>query len=578
MYVGAIVRSCNGGGERPFLTPCYAWVAGGVRGMGIHLSDTRSTDHLVSEASDGRTAPGRRRLGRLISFADRHRYLLASSVLVVLMSSQTLNQQWSSDFWEHSAVVREFSTHLLHPHHPLLLVDATHPYFSPYTLAVGMLARLVGIGPLGALSVAAILNLLFFLIAFRLFVTRLVTSPLAPFYALVFTLVLWGLAPWRWSGFLNLNSIGFGLPYPSMFAIAVGLLSLWALDVYLKGHRLVWLLVTVVSGAVVVLTHPITAITVAVGGAALVVSRLDRRSWRLLAPLLGAAVLVLVLVLAWPYYSLLDLLSQSSIYTVSHDAMYQGILQRIFPALFAVPLIAQRVRANRRDPLALMLAGGFAVFVWGGLSGNLTYGRILSFLVLLLHIALAGWFADLEQRVRHGSDRASAAAAAYGGLALLLIIGVVGVSPGLLRTIPSSLLPESLRSDARLGKVSDRYGFLGDCTGQYDVILTDLGFSSLAVPTFGGKVVSTGYPIPFVGDKATRDEDVERFFRPNATTTDRLAILAKYHVSYLLVEQAQLDSLRIAAGTWDYLSRLVAEHDGLVLVAVGTAPKAQCRA
>lgn len=39
--------------------------------------------------------------------------------------------------------------------------------------------------------------------------------------------------------------------------------------------------------------------------------------------------------LAWPYYSLLDLRSQSSIYTSSHHAMYQGVLQRSFPALVA---------------------------------------------------------------------------------------------------------------------------------------------------------------------------------------------------------------------------------------------------
>ena len=37
---------------------------------------------------------------------------------------------------------------------------------------------------------------------------------------LVFTLLLWGVTPWRWSGFLSANSFGFGLPYPSAFATA----------------------------------------------------------------------------------------------------------------------------------------------------------------------------------------------------------------------------------------------------------------------------------------------------------------------------------------------------------------------
>jgi hypothetical protein len=165
--------------------------------------------------------PEDRRVVGLLRFADRHRYLLLSSVLVALMTSQTLNQQWSTDFWEHGAVVRELATHLLHPRHPLLPVDATHPYFSPYTVAVGALAKLLGMGPVGALSVAAVLNLVLFLVGFRLFVARLAANPLAPFSALLFTLVLWGVSPWRWSGFLNLNSLGFGLPYPSMFATAI---------------------------------------------------------------------------------------------------------------------------------------------------------------------------------------------------------------------------------------------------------------------------------------------------------------------------------------------------------------------
>jgi hypothetical protein len=512
----------------------------------------------------------------LVSFADRHRYLLVSSVLMALMTSQTLSQQWSTDFWGHSAVVRELATNLLHPRHPLLLVDATHPYFSPYMLAVGALARLGGIGPIGALSVAALLNLVVFLVGFRLFVARLVANPLGPFYALVFVLILWGVSPWRWSGFLNLNSLGFGLPYPSMFATATGLLSLWALDVFLEGRRLIWLLGTVVGSAAVLLTHPITAVAMAVGAAALVVSRLDRPRWRLLLLLLAAVAVITLLVLAWPYYSVIDLLSQSSIYTSSHNAMYQGVLQRIFPALFALPLIIQRVRANHRDPLALMFVGACAVYLWGGLSGNLTHGRIISFLVMALHIALAAWFADLEQRVRQGSYRRLTATVVYGGLAALLLIGVVGVSPGLLRTIPAPLLLDSLRSDARLRKVPDRYGFLGDCTGQYDVILTDLGFSSLAVPTFGGKVVSTGYPIPFIGDKAARDSDVERFFSPEATTADRRAILARYSVSYLLVEEAQLDSLRSQDGSPNRLGDVVGEHGGLVLVAIGGTPTARC--
>jgi hypothetical protein len=311
---------------------------------------------------------------------------------------------------------------------------------------------------------------------------RLLGNPHAAFYALVFTLVLWGLSPWRWSGFLNLNSLGFGL-----------------------------------------------ALVLAAG----------------------------------PAVAVLDLHQQPPRHVPGRPAAD-------LPRPGALPLVLQRLRANRRDPLGLMLLGASAVYLWGWLSGNATYGRILSFVVLVLHIVLGAWFADLELRVRRGAARRPAAALAYGGIAVLLLVGLVGVSPGLLRTVPTQLLPGSHRSDARLAKVSDRYAFLGDCTGQYEVVLTDLGFPSLAEPTFGGKVVTTGYPIPFVGDKAARDAAVQRFFDPGTGTGERRAILARYRVAYLLVDGPELDAP-------ERLGQVVAEHehDGLTLIATGPS---RCRA
>ena len=510
-------------------------------------------------------------LTELVRLADRHRYLILSALLLVLLTSQTLNQQWSTDFWEHSAVVRALAANLLHPQHPLLPVDAPHPYFSPYTLAVGALARLLGIGPIAALSIAAVANLLLFLLGFWLLVGRLVASRLAPFYALVFVLLLWGVTPWRWSGFLNLNSLGFGLPYPSMFATAVMFLALWSLLVYLETNQPSWLAGPVVGSAAILLTHPITAVAGGIGATAIMLSYADGRSWRSFAWLLAAAGVAALLVLAWPYYSLLDLLSQSSVYTGSHTAMYEDVLQRILPALLGLPVIFQRVRHNPRDPLGLMLVGGLAIYAWGGLSGNLTYGRIISFVVLVLQVALAAYFAGLETRLRAGAYPPMRAGAIYGGLLALLLVGLVGVAPGLVRAVPHALLPGGLRSDARFGKVSDTYGFLENCTAPSDIILTDLDFNSLATPTFGGRVVATGYPLPFVGDIDRRAEDVRRFLSPDATAADRRAILARYHVGYVLLNRAQLDSLRGQPGFLDRLTPIRQNGDLVLLTTKATS-------
>ena len=67
----------------------------------------------------------------------RHRYALLALVVLVLTGIQTLNGQWSTDMWEHVAVVRELIAHPFDPSHPLVLLRR-HP---PGVLALHRRAR-----------------------------------------------------------------------------------------------------------------------------------------------------------------------------------------------------------------------------------------------------------------------------------------------------------------------------------------------------------------------------------------------------------------------------------------------------
>jgi hypothetical protein len=154
------------------------------------------------------------------SWPARHRYGLLAAVVVLLTTIQTLNGQWSTDMWEHVAVVRELIARPFDPGHPLVLSDAAHPGFSPYTVVLGILGDLTGAGAIAVLSVAAVVNVVLLVLAFRLLVVEVTRNERAPFWALVFVLLLWGVTPYRYSGFFGLNSIGFVAPYPSTFATA----------------------------------------------------------------------------------------------------------------------------------------------------------------------------------------------------------------------------------------------------------------------------------------------------------------------------------------------------------------------
>src|SRR5262249_31176636 len=158
----------------------------------------------------------------------RHRYWWLAAILFGAMLVQTVNQYWTGDFWEHAAVVRELARHPSAPRHPLFAVDAPHPFFTPSAVVASWLTRGTGVSPITALSILGLVNLICLIVAFYLFASA-VLSPNAAFWGLLFTLVLWGREPWRYSGFLHLGALGFVLPYPSIFAMWLMLLTLYAL-------------------------------------------------------------------------------------------------------------------------------------------------------------------------------------------------------------------------------------------------------------------------------------------------------------------------------------------------------------
>ena len=83
-------------------------------------------------------------------WALRHRYLLLATAVTVLTSIQTANGQWSSDMWEHVAVVRGLIDDPFSATPGLSLLD------TPYTVTLGMLGNLFGVSAVTILSVAAI--------------------------------------------------------------------------------------------------------------------------------------------------------------------------------------------------------------------------------------------------------------------------------------------------------------------------------------------------------------------------------------------------------------------------------------
>ena len=400
-----------------------------------------------------------------------------------------------------------------------------------------MLGFAAWVSPLGVddvLSVAALLNTILLLVGLRRFVGRFSTAPMAPFWTLLATLFLWGRGPWRWSGYLNANSIGFGLPYPSMFATALLLFGLSALIDFCDTGNRRHLVALVVLAPVAILSHPFTGAAMGVAAVAVVVSRLGSMPAHRLWELAGAAAAVAAAVLAWPLYSALDLMAASGDYDGVHFLLYHLVFQRTVLALLAIPVLAARFRAHRRDPLVLMAASATFIFVFGGQSEHYSLGRILPLGMLAAHVAIGVWMAERAPVVwrRRGSFWRLTAAA--GGV-LVLLYGVLGCQAGLARAVPSVLLPASVDHDARLDLGDAGLSFLSRETTPDDVALVPDLEAARITPAMGAKVVWPGYIAPFVRDSDRRWADVASFFQTNSAE-ERRAIIRRYGVSFVLFD------------------------------------------
>jgi alpha-1,6-mannosyltransferase len=493
----------------------------------------------------------------------RDLYLGVALVLIVLMAYCATTRSWRGDFWAHAAAVRELSLRPFHPRHPEVAAPLPGLFFTPYAVAVGWLARLAGVSAITGLAMAGICNLVLILVALRLYLCALFNSVPQPhssststpgavdddgeacaghanrqaglvaFYTVMCVLFLWGPSPWMWSGFFHLQVLPAVLPYPSTFATG---LSLCALAMHLgwlrDRRRRFW--PVCLSAAVILLTHPVTAVACGVGVVVQAVTiRGDRSVTEHLAAFSAIAVFASGAAWAWPYYPFFAAVAGSADYHEANADMYVDVWRPVWPAIAAVPCLAWRLWNNRRDPVALGFVGVACLYTYGGVTGAFAYGRVLSHAVMTAHLGLGAWIAESEMRYEAGRRISPMRGA---GLVVVAAVFAIAVSSNAAE-ICSALFdrPDTVRP----------YQFLSRYVGHDEVVLSDLE-SSYAVPAFGGKVVSHVGNLTFVSDAAERHRAVERFFDDSATTRERMEIIQRYDVRWLLLDRRHANASRLA--------------------------------
>ena len=490
--------------------------------------------------------PPRDRLHDL--FSHRGYVALCLAVLCVV-GTFTLRQEWgvALDVWEHAAASRQLGADPLHPGHPIFAVEKPHQFYSPYALALGLTSRVTGLSIVTVLSWAGVLNLVLLVTGLWLFLTRLVKRRDVAFWALLFGVFLWGPAAWNFSGFFHARVLPFVLPYPATLATALMFFAMWLHLRFLDSQDRRLLAAIAVLFATVLLTHPVDAVTLAVGiGALTLASPPGRLPGNLVAS--GATLAVGALAaFAWPYFSLFGLLFGESnqgyrdAIAADDHLMYAAVLGRVWPMLVVAPFVVRRFFADRRDPLAMWFVGLLLLYLYGWRAENWSYGRLIASVMLVGAMILA------DERVRAGEVAAALGKRGRPTLAwvqvttiALLAVGVFHTRNGfavLPRPVVEALPSGWTQIEIELADLSD-YSFLPRFVGDGRVVLAD-GFTALEVPAFGGKVVASARPAAFV-ETAERGADVTRFFDAGTSEVQRRSIISKYGASYLLLRNSAL--------------------------------------
>ncbi len=471
----------------------------------------------------------------ILCFVSKFRFELITLFVFYKVTIHATNGIWYGDFWEHIAVVQSLITNTDTPSHPFFALQVSHSFISPYHLMVALLAKFSSIGAINTLSLVGILNFCLFIFGLKIFIQGFESRVprFTCFYALLFILFLWGHEPWGFSGFFHFELIADVLPYPSTFATALSLIALGLGFQLLRSESITYYLLLILISTLVLLSHPLTFIFLASGlfCQAIICNQILSNITKRIIVLAVAICFALL----WPYYSLLELITGAGeVYHSSNQSMYTNVIIKIWPILVLSPLLLFVFKNKATHSIFLHLLVLVTVYLFGWITDKYSYGRDITFIVILLQILLATQFAHFELQFSESFPRAILTYRLSLGV-ILLFLASSWLYPTFTRslTVINSLVSGRNVSNQHTYK---HLTFLPQYIENGSVVLSDISTSWL-VPSFGGKVIGALHVQAFVADDKQRRMDLLEFYSKDATTAKRQSIIQKYKPEYFLINK-----------------------------------------
>jgi hypothetical protein len=476
--------------------------------------------------------------------------LLGGWFLFSALFDQPAMYDLNADYWEHAAVIKEWSSDIWSPRDPFLSLDSPSIRFIPSYFVVAGIAGIFHLTAFQALGLGGLLNLGLLLAGIYLFTKAYFKSEWAPVWGLVILLTSWGTGDLR-SGFYQLRCLFFVVSYPSIFVLALALITLWlAVKILRREFTSRW-----GYFGLVVLTPVMLISHITFGAFALISVCLLSIFEPDIARALRFKVLLSVgsgifLSLLWPYFSfgrmILKLLSYQKNWGKLPTSYYhlQGVLKILGPAVLGIPAVFYAAYKRKNG----FLISGFLTMVLllavGVIFSVLTGERFLLFAVFFLHLALIWAILEGEasppQPSRSSTNRRFLQKGLHSLLALFfgwnITVAIFEFTGLPVQLIPK--VPYHFSWSAESHRVISDLQRLAPFIPENAVVMAPNSISEL-LPAFSGKVVVAHMGGFFMSseERNRRYADNKKVYSAGTSPLERKKLLERYGVSYLLFDR-----------------------------------------
>jgi hypothetical protein len=426
---------------------------------------------------------------------------------------------WVEDFYHHVAYIEQLKNNPFELGNPFFEGPPIYTLYYPYEYLISLVSNFSGLAPHESLALFGFINLSLLLFTIKNLSLKFNSSQLMPPLTLLLVLLFWPSQPLFFSSFYSLETIFFVASYPSTFAFMLSLNCI--LLAHTEYSTLPRKIAIAIIAALVILIHPITFMLLGVTLSSIWIAR-NRIPLKEISIPISLAFALLVAYF-WPFFPLSELILGG---TFSADpngySVYRSFLERYWPTLVALPIIFLRLRNNPRDFLSLSFFGLYAVYGFGYLLEIWNLGRSIAYIMFISQIIIADFIINFCSW--YGKKCHCLLSPVYPTLILGILISKLSLVSWawIQHTLQNK---PTLYHDAKT--IADQIK-----KGSTVIAPPDI---SLALPSFGVKVVVFNTP-PFFGESCQlRNNDLKSFFSLGIPSLSRNELIKKYDASYVVI-------------------------------------------